>query len=110
MNTNKKITIWIIVAIAACLAFFAFAALFLTLVAMGSQPTATPTSTVAPTPTSSYPFTPGPPFCVCFGRMIECAEFTDQAAAQNCWAYCMRSGYGDAYNLDPDQDGQACNP
>lgn len=110
MKTTNKTTCLIIGLVCACVGLLAAISIFLALVAMGSQPTVTPTSTITPTPTSSYPFTPGPPGCVCFGRIIECPEFTDQQAAQNCWAYCMRSGYGDYYNLDPDLDGNACSP
>lgn len=109
-SVSKRTTILIIGLVLACFGLLALATGFMALVALASQPTLTPTASITPTPTSDYPFTPGPPGCVCFGRPIECAEFTDQLAAQNCWAYCLRSGYGDIYNLDPDQDGQACHP
>lgn len=110
MKTNRKTTCLIIGGVLIIVAVCALTSLFFTLVILAS----TPTPALAPTVTATHlvraTLTPGPPYCVCFGRMIECAEFPSQQAAQECLLNCRIQGYDDYYQLDPDLDGRACHP
>jgi micrococcal nuclease len=46
--------------------------------------------------------------CNCTGPDLNCADFTTQARAQDCFDYCKSRGHGDIFNLDSDTDGVVC--
>jgi hypothetical protein len=74
------------------------------------QPTPVPTFTRAPTATVTN--TPGPatptslPPCVC-SRGYTCSNFGSQGAAQSCYNYCLRSGFGPILR-DNNANGRVC--
>ena len=71
------------------------------------EPTATMTP-IPPTATLGIPTnTPGPP-CSCTGPDLNCTDFFSQRAAQECFNYCLGTGYGDVFDLDSDKDLQVC--
>lgn len=71
------------------------------------QPTATLTP-IPPTATLGIPTnTPGAP-CSCTGPDLNCSDFYSQRAAQDCFNYCLGTGYGDVFDLDSDKDLQVC--
>jgi len=49
-----------------------------------------------------------PPPCNCSGPDLDCRDFATHAQAQACYEYCKQHGYGDAFGLDADKDGIAC--
>jgi hypothetical protein len=71
------------------------------------QPTATLTP-IPPTATLGIPTnTPGAP-CSCTGPDLNCTDFYSQRSAQDCFNYCLGTGYGDVFDLDSDKDLQVC--
>lgn len=62
------------------------------------QNTATPLTTVAPSPT---------PVCNCTGNNYDCSDFKSQTAAQACHDYCYADA-GDVHFLDSNDDHRAC--
>ena len=71
------------------------------------EPTATMTP-IPPTATLGIPTnTPGAP-CSCTGPDLNCTDFFSQRSAQECFNYCLGTGYGDVFDLDSDKDLQVC--
>ena len=46
--------------------------------------------------------------CDCDGPDLNCSDFKSGKEAQNCYDYCKKLGYGDIFNLDGNDDGEAC--
>ncbi|MDD5219586.1 MAG: PKD domain-containing protein [Candidatus Bipolaricaulis sp.] len=61
----------------------------------------------APTPSPAPPPTPPAP-CNCAGPDLDCSDFSSHAKAQACYDFCKGQGHGDVFNLDADNDGNAC--
>ena len=75
------------------------------------SPTATPESTSTPTPTETPDHTATPtlePACDCEGETLSCNNFDKQSQAQACFAYCQATGFGDIFNMDKNENGEAC--
>lgn len=49
------------------------------------------------------------PPCHCEKDTMECQYFATRARAQSCLDHCLTLDKGDIHNLDPNQDGVACN-
>ena len=46
--------------------------------------------------------------CDCSYNRYNCADFSTQAEAQECYEYCLSLDKGDVHRLDGDNDGVAC--
>lgn len=58
-------------------------------------------------PTKTPTPTPKPP-CSCTGKLLTCQDFKNKKAAQECFNYCKKQGFGDVFKLDPDKNGKVC--
>jgi hypothetical protein len=74
---------------------FAISSSFSVSAASVAKPTRTPTPT------------PKPP-CNCTGPILTCKDFKNKKAAQTCFNYCKKQGYGDIFQLDPDKNKKVC--
>ncbi len=83
--------------------------------------TPSPTPTISPTPTPTFtpvgPETPTPTptsldqeICSCASDQYDClgSVFPNRASAQLCLEYCFRQTGLDVHNLDPNDNGMAC--
>lgn len=68
------------------------------------KPTSTPFPTAAPSPSGCIILVP----CDCSGDIYDCGDFNSKQAAQGCFNYCQSYKKGDIHDLDPDNDGIAC--
>jgi len=103
--------------------------IFRSLPAPTPTPRPSPTATPVPSPTATpllptltpAPVTPTPipvegtstptqaiAVCDCSGNIYNCENFGTQAAAQDCYSYCISQGRGDIHDVDRDKDGIAC--
>lgn len=46
--------------------------------------------------------------CSCAGNLYNCADFSTQAEAEDCYYLCLRLSGSDVHWLDGDGDGRAC--
>ena len=79
--------------------------------ALAATPTSiTPTSSPAPSITTAPLSSPAPSItpasapCNCTGPDQNCSDFETHIEAQACFDYCVLKGYGDIFRLDRDED------
>jgi hypothetical protein len=53
--------------------------------------------------------TPGKLVCNCTGADLDCDDFATLRDARECHLKCLIRGHGDVYNLDPNDNGIACD-
>ena len=74
-------------------------------------PAPTKTAILSPVPHSATLAIPtkttGAP-CNCTGPDLNCSNFYSQIAAQECFNFCLGTGFGDVFDLDSDKDLQVC--
>ena len=77
------------------------------------EPTPGPTDTLIPlwtaTPDNASSGGQGKANCDCSGPDLNCDDFGTRAEAQACFVKCRLLGKGDIFDLDPDDNNEACD-
>jgi micrococcal nuclease len=68
-------------------------------------PLSEPTRTLAP----AWTATSAAVVCSCTGPDLNCGDFASTRDARECYLKCLVKGHGDVYDLDPDDNGIACD-